>query len=60
MGQSKSHKYEATRQRTTFADVAGIDEAKGELEEVVGADRLWDSHARLELQLALKVRRETR
>jgi cell division protease FtsH len=35
MGQSKAHKYEATKQRTTFADVAGIDEAKDELEEVV-------------------------
>jgi len=35
MGQSKAHKYEATSQRTTFADVAGIDEAKDELQEVV-------------------------
>ena len=35
MGKSKAHKYEATSQRTTFADVAGIDEAKDELEEVV-------------------------
>ena len=35
MGQSKAHKYEATTQRTTFADVAGIDEAKDELAEVV-------------------------
>ena len=35
MGQSKARKYEATKQRTTFADVAGIDEAKDELEEVV-------------------------
>jgi cell division protease FtsH len=35
MGTSKAHKYEATAQRTTFADVAGIDEAKDELEEVV-------------------------
>src|SRR5579862_4541497 len=35
MGQSKAHKYEATKQRTTFADVAGIDEAKDDLEEVV-------------------------
>jgi hypothetical protein len=30
-----------------------------QLEEVLGAERIWDSHARLELQLALKVRRET-
>jgi cell division protease FtsH len=35
MGDSKAHKYEATTQRTTFADVAGIDEAKDELAEVV-------------------------
>jgi cell division protease FtsH len=35
MGRSKAHKYEATAQRTTFADVAGIDEAKDELAEVV-------------------------
>ena len=35
MGQSKAHKYEASAQRTTFADVAGIDEAKDELAEVV-------------------------
>jgi cell division protease FtsH len=35
MGQSKAHKYEATSERTTFADVAGIDEAEDELEEVV-------------------------
>jgi len=35
MGQSKAHKYEASTQRTSFADVAGIDEAKEELEEVV-------------------------
>jgi cell division protease FtsH len=35
MGKSKAHKYAATSQRTTFADVAGIDEAEDELEEVV-------------------------
>ena len=35
LGQSKAHRYEATPQRTTFADVAGIDEAEDELEEVV-------------------------
>jgi cell division protease FtsH len=35
MGRSKAHKYETSAQRTTFADVAGIDEAKDELEEVV-------------------------
>jgi cell division protease FtsH len=35
MGKSKAQKYEASAQRTTFADVAGIDEAKDELAEVV-------------------------
>jgi cell division protease FtsH len=35
MGRSKAQRYEATPQRTTFADVAGIDEAEDELEEVV-------------------------
>ena len=35
LGRSKAHKYEASAQRTTFADVAGIDEAKDELAEVV-------------------------
>ena len=34
-GKSKVHKYEPQKQRTTFADVAGIDEAKQELSEVV-------------------------
>ena len=35
MGQSKAHKYGATTQRTMFADVAGVDEAKDELAEAV-------------------------
>jgi cell division protease FtsH len=35
MGRSKAHKYAANEQRTTFADVAGIDEATEELAEVV-------------------------
>jgi len=35
MGRAKAHKYEASTQRTTFADVAGIDEATDELVEVV-------------------------
>ncbi|MBV8220256.1 MAG: cell division protein FtsH, partial [Solirubrobacterales bacterium] len=35
MGRSKAQRYAATTERTTFADVAGIDEAKDELEEVV-------------------------
>jgi cell division protease FtsH len=34
-GKAKTHHYEASEQRTTFADVAGIDEAKEELGEVV-------------------------
>jgi cell division protease FtsH len=35
MGRSKAQKYEASTERTTFNDVAGIDEAKDELAEVV-------------------------
>ena len=34
-GSSKAKKYEPTNERVTFADVAGIDEAKEELAEVV-------------------------
>ena len=34
-GRSKARRYEAKEERTTFADVAGIDEAKAELSEVV-------------------------
>ncbi len=41
-GQSKARRYdESTTERVTFADVAGIDEAKDELAEVV--DFLRDS-----------------
>jgi cell division protease FtsH len=35
VGRSRARRYEASDQRTTFADVAGIDEAKEELSEVV-------------------------
>lgn len=34
-GRSKAKRYEASEQRVTFADVAGIDEAKAELSEIV-------------------------
>jgi cell division protease FtsH len=34
-GKSKARKYEPTKSRTSFADVAGIDEAEAELNEVV-------------------------
>jgi len=35
LGRSKARRYERSEQRTSFADVAGIDEATEELEEVV-------------------------
>jgi len=35
VGKSRAKRYEASSQRTTFADVAGIDEVKQELSEVV-------------------------
>src|SRR5262249_56054251 len=35
LGQSRARLYDAERPATTFADVAGIDEAKAELQEVV-------------------------
>jgi cell division protease FtsH len=47
MSQSKAHKYESSTQRTTFADVAGIDEAKDELEEVVDFLRHPDRYRKL-------------
>jgi cell division protease FtsH len=34
-GRSRAKRYDASRQRTTFADVAGVDEVKDELAEVV-------------------------
>ncbi|HET7045441.1 MAG TPA: ATP-dependent metallopeptidase FtsH/Yme1/Tma family protein, partial [Gaiellaceae bacterium] len=35
-GRSRARRYEASQSPTTFADVAGIDEAKAELDEIVG------------------------
>jgi len=51
MGRSKAHKYEASAQRTTFADVAGIDEAKDELAEVVDYLRQPERYRRLGAQI---------
>jgi cell division protease FtsH len=51
MGQSKARKYEDTTQRTTFADVAGIDEAKDELEEVVDYLKHPDRYSKLGAQI---------
>jgi len=48
LGRSKARKYEsAATQRTTFADVAGIDEAKDELAEVVDFLKHPDRYLRL-------------
>ena len=46
-GTSKAKKYEATTERVTFADVAGIDEAKEELAEVVDFLRDPDKYRKL-------------
>jgi cell division protease FtsH len=51
LGQSKAHKYEASAQRTTFADVAGIDEAKDELAEVVDYLKHPDRYSRIGAQI---------
>ena len=48
---SKAHKYEATSQRTTFADVAGIDEAKDELAEIVDYLKQPDRYRRIGAQI---------
>ena len=39
IGRSKAKVYVETDTKTTFADVAGVDEAKAELEEIVEGDR---------------------
>jgi cell division protease FtsH len=46
-GRTKAKKYEPTTQRVTFADVAGIDEAKDELAEVVDFLRNPDKYRKL-------------
>ena len=47
VGRSKARRYDASAQRTTFADVAGIDEATEELGEVVDFLRHPDRYRRL-------------
>jgi cell division protease FtsH len=46
-GKTKARKYEPTSERVTFADVAGIDEAKEELAEVVDFLRNSDKYRKL-------------
>ena len=46
-GQAKARKYEPTKEQVTFADVAGIDEAKEELTEVVDFLRAPDKYRKL-------------
>jgi cell division protease FtsH len=46
-GRSRAKRYEATGERVTFADVAGIDEAKAELTEVVDFLRNPDKYRRV-------------
>jgi len=47
LGKSKAKRYDASMQRTTFADVAGIDEATEELAEIVGFLKQPDRYKRL-------------
>jgi cell division protease FtsH len=46
-GRSRAKRYESSEQRTTFADVAGIDEVKQELTEVVDFLKHPDKYLRL-------------
>ena len=47
VGKSKAKRYDASLQRTTFADVAGVDEVTEELSEVVGFLKDPDRYRRL-------------
>jgi len=47
LGRSKAKRYEADEQRTTFQDVAGIDEAEEELVEIVDFLKNPDKYRRL-------------
>jgi cell division protease FtsH len=47
LGRSRAKRYENLEQRTTFADVAGIDEVKAELAEIVEFLRHPDQYRRL-------------
>src|SRR5205823_2648377 len=46
-GRSRAKRYEASEQRTTFADVAGIEDAKQELTEIVDFLKNPDRYLRL-------------
>jgi cell division protease FtsH len=47
IGRSRARRYEPTQQRTTFADVAGIEEAEAELVEIVDFLKNPDRYRRL-------------
>src|SRR5918996_155395 len=47
LGRSKAKRYDSTTQRTTFADVAGIEEAKEQLVEIVDFLKTPDKYRRL-------------
>ena len=47
LGKSKAKRYDSSAQRTTFADVAGIDEATEELAEIVGFLKQPERYQRL-------------